>query len=341
MNDDELLREAIAEAVSDVEPTNRLAAIRRETSQHSNRRWYAVGGASVLAAAASVTAVAVLGNGTTPRADDPAGPSPSPVPTAPAPTKTAGTAPDPSGSPVAVYYIGAGPDGADSPWAVLFREFVTPTETADPVQLLMTRPEDPDYLTEWEPGSLLGSSVEDGVITVTIGASVSLDRPRGWSGREAELAVQQVVYTLQAHYGDRLPVQFASADGPRPISVLGVPTNEPLAEAPALDTLSHMSISDPAEGSTYSGSFTARGVSNGFEASVACWLYVGNDGGAYGPWITTAAGWQEPRLFPWELEVDLSDVPAGDYSFECSTDDPSGGAEGSGAGVDTRDITVE
>jgi hypothetical protein len=47
------------------------------------------------------------------------------------------------------------------------------------------------------------------------------------------------------------------------------------------------------------------------------------------------------RLYPWETEIDVSDLEPGTYTFAAMTDDPSGGAEGPGATTDTRTIVVE
>jgi len=159
------------------------------------------------------------------------------------------------------------------------------------------------------------------------------------SEREAELSVQAVVYTLQASFQEQVAVQFTAAGNPVD-QVFGVPTSEPLARAEALSVLSLMSISNPAEGAIISDSFTADGVSNGFEASVSCDL-VAEDGEQVWTAATIAEGYLEPRLFPWALDVDLSDVPSGTYTLTCTTDDPTGGAEGRGADTDTRTVIVE
>ncbi|CAN5221819.1 hypothetical protein BH09ACT12_BH09ACT12_08450 [soil metagenome] len=344
---DPRLEAAINDAVDDIEPTDRLAAIREQTRSVGARRrgWYAAGG-SLLAAAAAVTViVAVTGpeatTGADPAATDPSTTSATAT-TSPTTSSTATTTEPPhtphaSGDARPVYYVGPGPDGPDAPASVLY-----PAQAEGSVlEALLDTPRDPDYRTLWPAGSLLGISDLEAEIVIVAIAESATERPFGMTDEEAELALQQVAWTVHASVDEPpLTVKFSVND--RVVDrVLGVDIDFGIQRGPALDVLSHMSISEPAEGSTYSGSFTARGLSNGFEASVACWLYVGNDGGAYGPWVTSAEGWQEPRLFPWELEIDLSDVPAGDYYLECSTDDPTGGAEGSGAGVDTRDITVE
>jgi hypothetical protein len=48
----------------------------------------------------------------------------------------------------------------------------------------------------------------------------------------------------------------------------------------------------------------------------------------------------EDRLFPFEVELPLDGI-SGDVLVQCETDDPSGGAEGNGPAVDTRNFTVQ
>lgn len=313
MNDprDEDLRDAIASAVTDVEPADRLAAIRRRTTlrtaRHTTRRWYAVGGTALVSAAAIITVVAVLAQrDTSPHVADPVGPA-------------ASADPGVAGPAVPVYYVGHGPDGPDAPAQTLYRYF---EHGGSPLELLMRSPSDPDYRTLWPAGSLTSYDVQGGEIRVLVSSGAVGDR----------LAQQQLVYTLQAEVGRRLPVRLVTASG--------VAQPGPIEAAPALTVLNEMSISDPAEGTSFSGSFIARGVSNGFEASVSCRLL---DAGGASVWEapTTAAGYMEPRLFPWRLQVDLSAVRPGVYTLSCTTDDASGGAGGYGAATDTRSITVE
>ena len=47
------------------------------------------------------------------------------------------------------------------------------------------------------------------------------------------------------------------------------------------------------------------------------------------------------KLFPFRREAGPAHAaPAGDYTLVASTDDPSGGAEGSGAFTDNKDFTL-
>ena len=49
----------------------------------------------------------------------------------------------------------------------------------------------------------------------------------------------------------------------------------------------------------------------------------------------------EEKLFPWSGSVDLAGLEPGTYTFVAQTDDPSGGAEGNGPAVDTKQIRVQ
>jgi hypothetical protein len=332
--DPELSR-LIQDAVSDVESADRLEELRGRTAPAPRRRWlFAVGGA-VVAAAAVVTAVAVIG----------ADPAPTPDPgLADSPTSAVES---PSGSPptastssraVAGYYLGDTPSGVR-----LYREFRSlPAEPLPgALELLATQPVDPDYRTPWQPGQLLDASFDgagaDAMVTVIVDPSVRA-RPAGMSGEEAQAAVQQVVYTLQAAVQARAPVRFGTADGSID-QVLGVPTAEPVANAAVLRTLSLVNLTTPEEGAAVSGTLDVAGVANSSEANVPWTLRRGDDVVDQGSF--TAEGWMGQRLFPFSGEVDVSSLDPGSYTLIVETDDPSGGTEGPGAFSDTRTIVLE
>ncbi len=251
---EEQLRRLLDETVGDIEPHERLAAIRYRTQENAmptSRRpwiWGALGAAA--ATAAVIGGVAVLAGG-----DNDAGPGPSTSPSATvttptdSPSESPGSSPSespsesPSSSPsespshaVPVYYVGDTPRGLR-----LYREFQVPTEAGDPVTQaadLSVRggATDPDYRSLWPAGTSVATSSYDGdVLTVNVesadASSGSLhDRPAGMTRAEAELAIQQVIYTAQAALGEGRPgVQFM-LDGERTDQLLGVPTSEPLAD---------------------------------------------------------------------------------------------------------------
>ncbi len=316
MNDDDL-RSLLDDAVTGVEPADRLDAIRARTSAPARRLRPAVVGAAALATAAAVVGGVVLGQ----RLAGPGTPDQPPVAT-------------PADVPVAVYYQGMTPQGPR-----LYRSYEQAGDDtlSTALGLLADQPSDPDYRSPWPAGALEAGAVVDGVIEVTLAADADVAGPGG-PPDEAVLAVQQVVYTAQAAVQERLPVRFVR-DGAPVEEVFGVDTSAPVSQAPPLETLALVSISDPAEGQVVDdGSFLARGVASSFEATVP-WEIRDDAGAVVSSGFATADGFLD-RLHPWSVEVDVSDLAPGRYTFVASTSDPSGGAEGAGPTTDTRTLVV-
>ncbi|WP_341231916.1 Gmad2 immunoglobulin-like domain-containing protein [Nocardioides salarius] len=344
------LARLLGEAVDDVEPTDRLDEIRaRTTSPGPQRRWVYAGGAA-LAAAAAVTAVAVLGPGTTPTsAPDPAeqpsatttpstSPSTDPPPTSTTAPTTPTTPPVAESVTAAVYYLGDTPRGPR-----LYREFqAVPGDGSVPLAPAVRAavegdPDDPDYRSPWAGtgATLTGATGDAEIVMVDLTGDLRL-RPVGLDPAEAALAVEQVVRTAQAAVGSTAPVQLL-LDGERTDQLLGVPVAEPLAQGEDLDVLALVSISDPAEGQQVEGTFTARGRASSFEATVP-WEVRDATGAVVLDGFSTAEGWME-RLYPWEAQVDVSGLEPGRYTFVAMTSDPSDGESG-GPMTDTRTIVV-
>lgn len=299
MTDDDL-RELLTDAVSDVEPAYRLDTIKARTIRPTRRRgWYTAGGA-ILAAAAVVTAVSVVNDDGRQRREPPVGGERERV--------------------VGLYFVGDTPAGPR-----LYREFQR--VSGGPVAALEAitnarGAQDPDYRTEWPEGSFERVEVTGTAIDVELGEGAPSPSEAG------PLGVQQVVYTVQATTGEQLPVQFT--DG-------GQTVDDMLYErAPQIEALALVSISDPVEELHVKDSFVARGRASSFEANVLWEIRQGDAMVKEG--FATAEGWMD-RLYPWETEVDVSDLTPGRYTFVAMTDDPSGG-EGT-TFTDTRTIIVD
>ena len=175
----------------------------------------------------------------------------------------------------------------------------------------------------------------DGVLLVEIPSDGFTDRPDGMSRRDARLAVQQLVYTLQGVQQERVPVQVQREGG---APLFGLSTGTPFEAAGALRTLNLVNITSPAEGDTVSGdTLKVTGVANSFEASGPCRLL--QDGTEVAVEGYQAEAWMGNRLFPFEVELPLDGI-TGEVVVQCETDDPSGGAEGNGPAIDTKTITV-
>ena len=240
--------------------------------------------------------------------------------------------------PSPVYFAGDGPRGT-----VLFREF-QPGIGADPVAQAASAavagpPLDPDYRTLW-PAGTAGHGVVRRRRDHRRPHRRRPARPaEGHAKRDAGLAIQQVIYSVQGAAQKRAGVQFL-LDGGHTDQVLGQPASEPLTNAQAVGTLSLMSITSPAEGQTVSGTFEASGVNNGFEASFS-WEILQGDKVVATDFGMADGCCELDKLFPWTAQVDVSGLAPGTYTFVAKNDDPSGGAEGHGPDVDTRTIVVQ
>jgi hypothetical protein len=349
------IRRLLHDTVDDVEPGHGLDAIRSRTKEdtmsRSSRPWiWGVGGA-VVATAATIAAVALAGNLGDDRSDDP---EPAAAPTSRASEDSSGpdeesTAPSASAEPsptarepeptaIPVYWAGESPQGLR-----LYREFQTSDGTVDEVTAaaraaVSGTPLDPDYRSAWPDGSGVETTDTSGESTVVDLTGVSRTRPAGMSAVEAQMAVEQVIWTVQAARGEgRGPVELR-LDGGRTDQVLGVPASEPLANGDPLSTLSLVNVTTPEQNAVVSGTFEASGLASSFEATVPWEIRRGDEVVQKG--FSTAEGWMD-NVYPWSTRIDVSKLPAGDYTFVALTDDPSGGAEGPGPFSDTKAITVE
>lgn len=339
---DDRLRRLLSDAVSDIEPADRIDELRasvhpspRVIPMARSRSWYA--GVGIVATAAVIGVIAyltsVVGDKTN-HAGAASGDGTSPT-TA---TATDTAAPPPAGDvrTYAVYYAGIDPKGHP----VLFRE-VHRGPTAGPVgalalHALSGRPLDPDYATGWQPGWLRSArtSPTQDVILVTAAASLPAAQPAGMSPQQARITVQQVVYTLQAAFHDRLPVQFVRHGVPV-ARVLGVPSADPIGAGKVPTTLSLMSISAPNQGDVVRGSrLTVSGLNSGFEGTAAVWLERNHH--RFLSKATIGGGYPD-RLVPWSVTLNVSRLAPGTYTLVASNDDPTGQNK---PARDTRVITI-
>ncbi|GAA1939802.1 Gmad2 immunoglobulin-like domain-containing protein [Nocardioides hwasunensis] len=264
-------------------------------------------------------------------------PAPTDEPTSDAPS--ASESPSSSaraGTTVPIYFAGDGPGGRP----MLFREFqrVTGDPLTEAARIVAGGggADDPDYRTLWPQVEIASVTATDGVLLVEVPSDGFTERPDGMTGRQARLAVQQLVYSLQGVQQERVPVRIERPD--TDARLFGLSTARNFTAASPLRTLNHVSITSPAEGDTVTGT-TVRvtGVANSFEASGPCRLLQGDRELALVPY--QLEGWTEDRLFPFEVEIPLKGA-TGELVVRCETDDPSGGAEGNGPSIDTKSITV-
>jgi immunoglobulin-like protein involved in spore germination len=150
--------------------------------------------------------------------------------------------------------------------------------------------------------------------------------------QQAALAVQQLVYTAQDAAGSKLPVTFL-VSGERTDTLLGEPTDKPVAPAVADDTLSAVQVGAPADGATVQSPFTVTGQVVAFEGNVQWELKSGDR--------VVKSGFATARecctLSPYSFTVT---APAGSYTLVVHDEDVSDG-EGVPATQDTKQVVVE
>ena len=298
--------------------------------------------ALALAGLAGSVVLAGCGNDPDPVASDPtptAEPTGSPTSSSPTtdpePTEPTGTA-DTVAAPV--YFVGDTPMGPR-----LYREFrkvEADNPYAEAVALMVAGDVlDPDYDSPYPDGGFASIQVDDaeGVILVELADDNWQLVPPGMADEVAQLAVQQLVYTVQGIAQERLPVRVWSGDPGTAVPLFGIDTADGLQAADPVETLALVNVTSPEEGATVSGTFTASGLASSFEATVKWEVRQGDTVVLEG--FATADGWMD-KLYPWESEVDVSDLAPGDYTFVARTDDPSDG-EGAGPFEDSKSITVE
>ena len=157
------------------------------------------------------------------------------------------------------------------------------------------------------------------------------------SDKEAKLAVQQVVYTVQGVLQQRIPVSFVTSDGASsPLFGLDTPAGG-FKTAPQNSVLAFVNVTQPEQDSQPGATFVASGVANSFEATVP-WEVRDESGATVLKGFATADGWGD-HLYPWQSDVDASSLAPGTYTFVAMTDDPSDG-EGGGPTEDTKTFTL-
>jgi hypothetical protein len=156
-------------------------------------RLWAGATAAVVAGSLSLVACSADADDPAPASGETREPTPKPSPSTsdgpgePTPSESPS---EPTGTTVAVYFVGDGPGGRP----VLFREFhrVTGDPLTEAARLVAGRgtPDDPDYRTLW-PRIDLSVSATDGVLLVQIPTDAFTERPDGMTERDAKLALQQ------------------------------------------------------------------------------------------------------------------------------------------------------
>jgi len=334
--DDERLRALFHDAVSDVEPHDRLGEVRRRTRvrRTPSRRWapVLVGAGAV---AATMVAGAVVVNGLN---DDPARNDDPPV----AATSDA----RPITAAAALYFVS---DTVTGPR--LFREFQAVGIAADAeqkvllaLQRLTVGPRDPDYETLWPADSFGNVRLEDERIVVELGASEALEG----NPADGRFGVQQAVYTAEAALLDpQLAVSF-EWDGEPARQVLGFKVGAVVARDRSFNLTAPVNITNPAEQlAVEDGTLFADGTMATYIVDEVTWSLApagGSDAvreGTAEPAETTGSDATATLGSPaWETEIDVSGLAPGDYVFTVRVTDVGQTSDQPSEFSDTRTITV-
>jgi spore germination protein GerM len=266
--------------------------------------------------------------------------SPSPAASQSPTTSTQATSPaaTPQSETLPVYYVADQPRGPR-----LFREFrsVEVSGTSDRISAalkaaLSNLALDPDYRTDWPAGtSVISAEPSGSAIAVDLtNSGVDLTaRPANVTDTAAQLAIQQLVYTVQAVTQKKSPVSFR-IDGTPAQTLLGVQVPPIVNAEPPMKVQGTVWIIDPQDGDEVGGTFTATGRGAFFEATVPWQLLQGNKVVKQG--VTMA---QECcTLSPYSFTV--RNVRPGDYVLRVYDADMSGVEGGRDEPADTKRITV-
>ncbi len=196
--------------------------------------------------------------------------------------------------------------------------------------MFTTEPADPDLDNPWSPRTqVLGVNRAGDLVTVDLSQEASTTTV---DSKTAQLGLQQLVYSVSAADESVRQVRVL-VEGEEPETLLGQPApNQPLTRAPRLDVQAPVWIVAPQHGDTVSQTFTMRGWSAVFEATVS-WEVV-RDGKVVKEGFAQAER-GAPEFGAWQQKLTLEPGRYELRAFEESAED------GSHLFIDTKTITVE
>jgi len=315
------VRTALRREAEAVEPSgDALLAIRERTGRgaragrgsgagRARARWFG-GGAAVLATAAAVTAIAVVGSSDL-RVDLRPGP--------------AGQAADTV--PVQLYFLDSTPERRGEPGYVsvaapgLYRETHVAPAGSDAVEaavreLVRATPADPDYVNPWEGVTVRSVRSTPGGAVVDVSALPS-------SGRQRESALQALAHTVAAAGSAGNATRVSVEVNGQPATTVGA--------ADPVGTFAGIWVLTPEQGTAVHSPVAFSGLAATFEGNVA-YEIRGVDGVVADGATTTSGGmgvWS-----PWSFTQRLA---PGSYTLTVFDEDP---ALGGRRDVDTKAFTV-
>lgn len=289
---DELMRRALANEAAKTEPADGLPKIQAQVRKRkpiSRRPWVVTVGAAAVGTAAAIGVFTVLtddtnkagdvggtgpaittatGSTAAPKSQQPSNSSPSSATGSPTVKPSArGTRETPAVKAVPVYWLGKTVGNNTGAGMRLYRTFIgikgRPAEEA--VRVMTTqKANDPDYQSPWAGAKV--SSVTRSSDGVTVDFKTLPQKKL--EPDLADLAIQQLVYTVQGALGDEtVPVQVTEQGQPSS-SLFGVDARQPVRREPASDVQALVWILTPVNGAVVSGPVTVTGMAAAFEAQV-------------------------------------------------------------------------
>ncbi|MFI7062598.1 Gmad2 immunoglobulin-like domain-containing protein [Kribbella sp. NPDC050124] len=302
---DDLMRRALADEADRIEPSDALpeiqARVRNQRRPATRRPWVLTAGAAAIGTAAAIGAFTVLddgattadndqvaGPGTATSATGPMTPGPTVAPESPVPTPSTlpsapttapekktpptfrGTAEPTTSDAVPVYWLGekVGSTSAE-PTVRLYRTWIRVADrqpTLEAVRMMTSKDAgDPDYYSPWR-GALVSSVTRaNGIVTVDFKQfpQTKLD------GAAANVATQQLVYTVQGALGDdTVPIRITQQGRPGGPLFGHVDTSRPISRAQQSKVQALVWIDNLADGQVTKSPVTVTGIAAAYEATV-------------------------------------------------------------------------
>lgn len=279
------LRAALRLRALRVEPTERFSdVLDRVEAGPPRRRWVPIAAAAAVAAVVAGLWLANLPQPTEHPAAPPASASSSATPT-PAPsasgTPSPTASPSPSETPASLAALPVYLVAANDPGLRLYRlqrewlslpgvtrdaDAQTRAEAALRLALAGQAPAADGYVQAWGDVALESVRLTPSLITVTL----SGPGPSGFAADTQRVAVQQLVWTVQAATGSGAPVRFVLADGGAEL-FQGLPTDRTYDRPPSdrtYEDLASLWVTSPTRGQVLpAGTVTAQGEASVFEAT--------------------------------------------------------------------------
>lgn len=202
------------------------------------------------------------------------------------------------------------------------------------VEAMIAGPDDPDYVTTWNPDTQVMDIIRKGggVLDVDLSADA---RQANVGSPGAALMIQQLVYTVTEIMGPKKAVQLTIQGKPAGELWGVVSWDSPVRRADPMDVRLLVQIDEPREGATTASPLKVTGDAAAFEANVP-WRVLDDKGKVVRQGNTMTS--EGMTFAPYSFSVRLR---PGTYTVEVDEDDPSGGEAPGRPMRDTRTVRIE